>query len=283
MSQTDSPTFSTRGCTAIISGASSGLGVEFARQLADRAVCLMLAARGEDAMQVLASELKKAGAQRVIVCACDLSTDEGRSKLWQCVDHEAIKPTLLINNAGLGDYGAFADSTTARTRQQIEVNVTALTLLTHEFVRRVAADKTAPAGVLNVSSLASTMPIADLAVYAATKSYVLSFSEALNVELKPRGISVTAVCPGPTPTSFGKNARREGANDTDRSGQSLITVAPQRVVAIGLSALEHGKACVFPGNRVTLIAALAQMMPRFLLRILVSLRYSRSQARSPTA
>ena len=282
MSYATSPGFCTDNCTAIITGASSGLGAEFARQLAGKAACLVLAARSVDAMQQLAEEIKtKHGTIRVIVCACDLATDDGRAKLWQCVEAEGIKPALLINNAGLGDYGAFADSTAARTRQMIDVNVTALTMLTHEFIQRLSHEKTNRAAVVNISSLASTLPIADLAVYAATKAYVLSFSEALNIELKSRGIHVLAVCPGPSPTNFGKNARREGENDIDRSGQNMLTVPPERVVATALQSLACGKACVFPGKRVTIVATLARLMPRPLLRSIVALRHRRSQARTP--
>lgn len=281
MPHTTPPGFCTEHCIAIITGASSGLGAEFARQLAEKAACLVLAARSLDAMKRLEDELKtKNSTLKVIVCDCDLATDDGRAKLWQCLDAQEIKPTLLINNAGLGDYGSFADSTAARTRQMIDVNVTALTLLTHEFVQRTTHAKTTGAAIVNVASLASTLPIADLAVYAATKAYVLSFSEALNVELKTCGIQVLAVCPGPTPTNFGKNARREGKNDIDRSGQNLLAVPPERVVVVALQSLIRGKACVFPGKGVKMMATLARLMPRPLLRSIVALRHRRSQARN---
>ena len=116
-----------------------------------------------------------------------------------------------------------------------------------------------------------------VAVYAATKAYVVSLSEALAVELADRHIAVSCVCPGPTPTNFGKNARRPGQRDIDRSGQGLLRVPPERVVADALSALEHGKACVFPSLRVTLAASIFRLMPRSLMRFFIRLRHAKGR------
>jgi short-subunit dehydrogenase len=267
--------FSLSGCTAIVTGASSGLGAEFARQISLKAACLILAARSADALESLAQTLRqRSSSLRVIVCPCDLATDQGRSTLWTRVDAEGVAPDVLINNAGLGDYGEFAAADPRRVRQQIEVNVTALTMLAHEFARRVASPERGfkPAALLNLSSLASTLPIPELAVYAATKAYVSSLSEALAIELAPKNVYVLAVCPGPSPTNFGSTARREGEPDIDRSQQSLIQVSPQKVVSTSLHALEAGKVRHFPGRRVALTAFVIEKMPRTLLRLFLRFR-----------
>lgn len=258
------------GCSAVITGASSGLGAEFARQLASQAKGVLLAARSADALEKLAQELRASHSSlQVIVCPCDLATDEGRAALWAKIASENFQPNFLVNNAGLGDYGAFVDAEPKRIRQQIDVNITALTLLAHEFARIVTRK---PAAILNLSSLASTMPIPELAVYAATKAYVSSLSEALAVELAPRGIQVIAVCPGPSPTNFGSTARREGEKDIDRTKQDFIEVSPQKVVSTSLHALEQGKVRHFPGSRVALVALLIEKMPRSFLRLLMKKR-----------
>ncbi|MEY4484909.1 MAG: hypothetical protein RL693_2361 [Verrucomicrobiota bacterium] len=271
--------FNFHGCTAIITGASSGLGAEFARQLAPRVSGLVLAARSEQTLHQLADELRQACCNlHILVCPCDLATDAGRAALWEKVDGLGNKPMLLINNAGLGDYGLFTQAPEARVRQQIDLNITALTVLSHAFVERITPTAENPAAILNVSSLASTVPVPELAVYAATKAYVSSLTEGLAIELGDKHIIVMAVCPGPTPTNFGKNARRETDSDIDRSGQDLLKIPPSRVVATAIHALETGKTLVFPGFLVSLAAWLFRVMPRPILRFFMRQRYRRSQS-----
>jgi short-subunit dehydrogenase len=273
--------FSFDGCVAIVTGASSGLGAEFARQLSPRASCLVLAARSADALEALAAGLRKgASSLRVVACPCDLATDEGRAALWSKVDAENLRPNVLINNAGLGDYGRFVEAHVKRIRQQIDVNITALTLLAHEFAGRVTAENDGkPAALLNLSSLASTTPIPDLAVYAATKAYVSSLSEGIAVELAPQNLRVLAVCPGPSPTNFGNTARRDGEPDIDRGTQDLIKVSPERVVSTSLEALERGKRRHFPGAGVAIVATLFEKMPRGMLRWLIQKRFEKASGR----
>ena len=261
-------------CTAIITGASSGLGAEFARQLAPTAKTLLLAARREEALQeVKASLLALNPALTVHVCACDIASEAGRARLMECVDIFDLKPNLLINNAGMGDYGSFASAPADRLRGQIELNISAVVLLTHALLPRLVATPESPAAVLNVSSLAGNLPMPDLAVYGASKAFVTSFSEALRVELADRNIIASAVCPGPTPTNFGKNARRESGEDTNRSGQEFLRVTPDVVVARGLRAIEQREACVFPGLGVSIAGPLFRMMPRALLRWVIERRH----------
>ncbi len=273
--------FSISGCRAIITGASSGLGAEFARQMAGRAELLLLAARSREAMETLAAELKgKHPALKVEICVCDLAVDAGRAALWQAVDALPERTTLLINNAGLGDYGAFAEAPEARIRQQIDLNISALTLLTREYLGRVQPTAERPAAILQVSSLAGVIPMPEMAVYAATKSYVTSLTEALATELASKHIQVMAVCPGPTPTQFGKNAVRPDGKDIDRGGQDLLKIPAERVVAEALQCLEAGGTLVYPSKRVSLAAYLFRTMPRFLLRAGLRLRLQRSQGRA---
>ncbi len=265
-------------CSAVITGASSGLGAEFARQLAPHARTLLLAARRAEALEEVRRELLGiAPALTVIVCPCDVSTDEGRARLIECIDTRDVRPNLLINNAGVGDYGLVSSADPARLQGQIDLNITALVLLAHAMIPRFQKSADAPAAILNVGSLAGALPMPDMAVYAATKSFVISFSEALRVELERDHIIVSCVCPGPTPTNFGKTARRPDGTDTDRGGQGLLRIPPQRVVRAGLDALRHSKACVFPGAGVSLAARLFRLMPRALMRTLLAARFRRSQ------
>ena len=270
--------FSTSGCTAIITGASSGLGAEFARQLASEAEFLILVARREDVLEEVAREAKASHAKlKVVICPADLATEAGRSALWTIVDAQELSPSLLINNAGLGDYGDMASAPADRLQSMIDLNITALTMLAHGFAKRARGTAEKPAGIINVGSLAAVIPLPDLAVYAASKAYVLSLSEALSVELAGKHIAVSCVCPGPTPTNFGTNARRAGGKDTDRSGQDLLSVPPASVVADALNAIRCGTACVFPSTRVSLAAFLFRLMPRQLMRLFLRLRYDRAK------
>jgi short-subunit dehydrogenase len=254
-------------CRAVITGASSGLGAEFARQLAPHAEVLVLVARRAEALTAVKAELAASPAS-ILCCVADLATDAGREEVSAFLKAHRVQPNLLINNAGLGDYGSFASSSVEKTRTQIDLNITALTLLTHALLPRLVA----PAGILNVSSLASMLPMPHLAVYAATKAYVTSFSEALAIELAPKQITVSCVCPGPTPTHFSQSAKRGSDGDTNRDGQTLLRIPPTQVVNEALLALQHGRPCVFPGLGVSLVGPLFRILPRSLLRWLLKRR-----------
>jgi len=275
------PTFSRdrllTGCHAIVTGASSGLGAEFARQLAPRAASLVLAARNAELLEKLASGLRQSHPSlRVVVSPCDLATPEGRTSLWRTIDGAGIDPAILVNNAGLGDYGAFVAADESRLQAQIDLNVTALTLLAHEFARRARAGKAGLRAIVNSSSLAASIPLPDSAVYGATKAYVSSFSEALAIELRPANIHVLAICPGPTPTRFSTIARRADGRDTDRTGQDWLRTPAEQVVSSSLAALERGCVRHFPGWRVRLAAFIFESMPRVVIRGILRLRHRRS-------
>ncbi len=271
-------TFTLHHCSAIITGASSGLGAEFARQLAPQARSLHLVSRRLDALEKIRAEVLAINpALQVHLTAADLATDEGRGLLLSEVTTVGLLPDLLINNAGLGDYGTVASAEPEKLRLLIDLNITALVLLTQAMISKLRQSPGRPAGILNVSSLASTLPLPDMAVYAASKAFVSSFSEALAVELAPANVVVSCVCPGPTPTNFGNVAQRENGVDIDRNGQDLLKIPPQQVVATALQTLASGHPLVYPGTMVSIMARVFRLMPRFLLRWQLRRRFA-SQA-----
>lgn len=259
-----------RYATVLITGASAGLGEEFAMQLAGRAGHLVLAARREDRLREVAARIaeREPGA-RVTVIGADLSKDTERVRLMEELAGQGIVPDLLVNNAGLGDYGEFACAEWPRLEAMLRVNVEALTHMAHGVLPGMIAG--GGGAILNVSSLASLMPIPDFAVYAATKAYVSSFSEALRIELREYGISVLALCPGPVRTEFGTVARRPDGG-REMPGRAFFYVPKEQVVAEGLAALDQGRARVFPAWKTAVAAAILSAVPLVLLRLALSTR-----------
>jgi len=257
-----------KDCTALITGASSGLGAEFARQLAPHAKALALTARREAELSALGEELQRAHpALRIAVIPCDLADAEQRALLPGHLASLGFRVNLLINNAGLGDYGPFADGAWHKIDLMMQVNMTALTHLAHLFLPDLKMS--APSGILNVSSLAGEMPVPDIAVYAATKAFVSRFSEALRLELRADRVAVCALCPGPVKTGFGTAAERPGG-ETPKIKAAYQT--KERVVAAGLRALGAGRARSFPGLVVRAIALLVNALPMPVLRAILSRR-----------
>lgn len=271
--------FSCDSSVAVITGASAGLGAEFSRQLATRARCLVLVARRETILHDVRAELLTLNPSLdVCLCPADVSTPSGRQYIIDFVSERDLPVNLLINNAGLGDYGPFDSADQSKVQQQIDVNITGLVQLTHSLLPRLKRHR--PAGILNVSSLAGTIPLPDMAIYAATKAFVTSLTEALRIELLPEGVVVTAVCPGPTPTSFSHVAKRSTGQDTDRSGQGFLRQPPERVVGDALWAIERNAATIYPGWGVASAGTLFRLLPRWLLRSLLAIRHSRSRGDS---
>jgi short-subunit dehydrogenase len=239
---------------ALITGASAGLGVEFARQLAKRGQRLVLVARRKERLDELARELENARA-----VAIDLSKKGAVAKLLADVAAHGEVVETLINNAGFGLIGRFAKLDAARQRQMIDLNVGALT----DLCRAVAPDMMArkSGAIINVASTAAFQPGPNMAVYFATKAYVLSFTEALHEELKPHGIHVTALCPGPTRTEFGDVAGFGGNGMFDR-----VAMEAPEVVAAGLKGLDKNRAVVVPGLVNKVGAASTRFAPRSVVR-----------------
>jgi short-subunit dehydrogenase len=180
----------------------------------------------------------------------------------ESLDREKLEVDLLINNAGLGDSGPFAESDPDRNKEMTVVNVETLTLVTRHLLPQMIAKHRG--AILNVSSSASFLPIPGSAVYAATKAYVTSFSEALRAELHGTGVSVCALCPGPVLTEFQQVAKREGAQAD--IGPKFLVVTVEQVVRDALEALEADRPLVIPGFAMKLLMLLARLMPMPVLR-----------------
>ncbi len=251
------------GCSALITGASAGIGREFARQLAGRGRSLILVARREQKLNELCEDLKQQHPNLTVhICKTDLANLTQLKELVAWLEREKIDVDLLINNAGLGDLGPFATSDPIRNEQMTLVNVVALTSLTRHLLPQMIARKRG--GILNVSSSAGFLPIPNFAVYAATKAYVTSFSEALRAELHGTGLSVCALCPGPVHTEFLEVAKRPGG--WRESGPEFVHVGVEQVVRDALAALEASRPLVIPGIAMKLGMFLVRMTPMSILR-----------------
>jgi short-subunit dehydrogenase len=253
------------GCNALITGASAGIGREFARQLGGRARSLILIARREKRLNELRDELNRQHPKLAISFRkTDLADLAQLKDLLAWLDHERIDVDLLINNAGVGDSGAFATSNPIRNEQMTLVNIVALTTLTRHLLPRMIAR--GRGGILNVSSSAGFLPIPDFAVYAATKAYVTSLSEALRAELRGTGVSVCALCPGPVQTEFQEVAKRQGAQPD--TGPEFVFVPVELVVREALAALAADRPLVIPGFPMKLGMFLVRITPMPVLRFL---------------
>ena len=239
---------------ALITGASAGLGVEFARQLSKRGHRLVLAARREDRLDALAGEL---GNTRAV--AIDLSKANATAKLMADLEAAGEQVEILVNNAGFGLIGRFAELDPKRERQMIDLNVGALT----DLCRAVAPGmiKRKSGAILNVASTAAFQPGPKMAVYFATKAFVLSFTEALHEELKPHGVKVTCLCPGPTRTEFGEVAGFGGNGAFDK-----VAMEAGEVVEAGLKGMDRNRAVIVPGLVNKIGAISTRFAPRSVVR-----------------
>ena len=260
------------GCNVLITGASAGIGREFARQLAGRAQSMILVARRQDRLAELRDELQEQHPNLAVrIRQVDLAYPAQLQELMEWFDRENINVDLLINNAGLGDSGPFATSDAIRNEQMTLVNVVALASLTRRVLPQMIAKHRG--GILNVSSSAGFLPMPGSAVYAATKAYVTSFSEALRAELHGTGVSVCALCPGPVQTEFQQVASRPGRKVKPGPGPDFLQVPVEQVVRDALAALQADRPIVIPGFAMKLVMLLARLMPMPLLRLLMR-RYS---------
>jgi short-subunit dehydrogenase len=256
-------------CTVLITGASAGIGREFARQLAQVVGSLILVARRQDRLKTLELELKLINPKlEIFVQQVDLQNEEEVGRFCDWLEESGLTVDVLINNAGLGDYGRFNDADWHRIRAMLQVNMVALTCLTYRILP--AMRKAGGGAILNVSSIAGLLPVPNCAVYAATKAYVTSFSEALRAELRPLNISVTALCPGPVPTEFQEVAARN--SDQETISVNLLTVPVQEVVRQALNAVSRHRARVVPGIMVQIAAATILFIPMFIKRLFFDLQ-----------
>jgi uncharacterized protein len=239
---------------ALVTGASAGLGAEFARQLSKRGHRLVLAARRKDRLEVLAKELGDARAVTI-----DLSKADAAAKLMADLEAHGETVDLLVNNAGFGLIGRFAELDARRERQMIDLNIGTLADLCRAVAPGMIEQKSG--GIINVASTAAFQPGPKMAVYFATKAFVLSLTEALHEELKPHGINVTCLCPGPTRTEFGDIAGFGGNGLFDR-----VAMESPEVVKASLRGLDRNKAVVVPGLVNKLSANSGRFAPRSVVR-----------------
>ena len=236
------------GQTALITGASSGIGMEFARALAKAGSHLVLVARREDRLQALKKELVEAHNIRVDVISADLSSVKGSEELIDIIDKKRLSIDILINNAGFGYEGEFVSQNVQRLQEMIGLNVTSLTLLAKHFGELMA--KKQSGYILLTSSIGGFTPCPRIAVYDATKAYVLLLGQALHNEFKKNKVVVTTLCPGATRTEF-----FDVAGQTLNPLVSMTLMTAHVVVMKSLRGLLTGKSVVIPGlmNKLTVL------------------------------
>ncbi|MDJ0660094.1 MAG: SDR family oxidoreductase [Crocosphaera sp.] len=248
--------------TALITGASSGIGQAFAEELATCHTHLILVARSHDKLYRLAKQLQEKTSIHVEVIVQDLTEPQAAQKVYDRVQDKGLSVDLLINNAGFGDYGPFAERDLSRQLEMIQLNVTVLVELTHLFLSEM--QQRGEGSIINVASLAGFQALPYLSTYSATKAFVLSFTEALWAENKDKGIKCLALCPGPTESNFFEAARFP--QSFENKNNSSLTSA-EEVVRDALNALDNHKSNVVTGKIMNnLIVNASRLFPReFLL------------------
>lgn len=246
----------------LVTGASAGIGAELAREFAKHGHHLVLVARSEDKLMALAGELNAAHDTDALVIAADLSTPDGPKAVVETLHDHGVEIDILVNNAGIIDVGPFSDTDTEKFQQMVALNIGATTTLTslllpHMLERRFGR-------ILNVASLAGFQPIPSMAVYAATKAYVLSLTESLSEELRGTGVRVTALCPGLTDTNMVAEVKAQ--SETAQWTPSFLISNPKEVAAQAYKATMSGQTILVPGLPNQVAAAWAQVNPRWLVR-----------------
>ncbi|WP_026297272.1 SDR family NAD(P)-dependent oxidoreductase [Paenibacillus daejeonensis] len=240
--------------TALITGASSGIGEAYARELASRGCHVILTARSKTKLEALASELTRVHGVQAHALPCDLSQAGAPRMLAESISELGLPVNILINNAAFGTYGRFEEIDSGREQEEIMLNTSALVELTHLYLPGMLKRKEGV--VVNVASMAAFAPCAYMAVYGATKAFVLSFSEALWAETRGRGVRVMALCPGATDTGFFDEV---GSRDMVK-GNALST--PQRVVQAGFRGIDKGRSYIIDGRSNQFAALVSQLLPR---------------------
>ena len=250
------------GKWALVTGASSGFGVEFARLLAERKANLVLAARRTEPMERLAAQLRQKEGVEVWIESIDLSRAGAGAELKLRLDRRGISVDVLVSNAGYGLYGPFLDQPLPRTLEMLQVNMLALTELTHVIASDMV--KRRSGHILLIASLLGYQAVPGYAAYGASKSYVLLFGEALHAELKPYGIGVTVLSPGATSTAFGSVA---GQRNTWALRMLMMESGP--VARTGIHAMLNRRSSVVAGLRNKLVAFANRISPRTVQRMVV--------------
>ncbi|HZL29810.1 MAG TPA: SDR family oxidoreductase [Pseudolabrys sp.] len=254
----------------LITGASAGIGVELAREFARHGHALALVARRKERLNALAGEIGESGGIKPIVIVVDLAQKNAVREISDVLEALGVEPQYVVNNAGFGLVGVAASLDRAEQISMIDVNMRVLTDLSLAFIASMARQK---GGLLNVGSMAGFLPGPGMAVYYATKAYVLSLSEALHSELGHYGVRVTVLCPGPVPTEF---AARAGIKKGLAPG--LLTQSAETVARVGYRALMRGKRVAVPGLVNKLVTFLIRFVPHGLLLWAVERRQSQRRA-----
>lgn len=249
--------------TALITGASGGIGYEFVKLFAQDGYNLVLVARSEQKLNQIADELKSKFGIDVKVIAKDLANPSAPEEIFSQLQQASIKIDILINNAGFASYGLFNETDLTAELQMLQVNVVCLTHLTKLFLKDMV--KQGYGKILNLASTAAFQPGPLMAVYFASKAYVLSLSEAIANELEGTGVTVTALCPGPTESNFQKRAAMEDSKLV--SGQKIMDA--ETVAKIGYDALFDNKTVVVPGLKNKLLTESVRFTPRKLVTKIV--------------
>ncbi|HYP14728.1 MAG TPA: SDR family oxidoreductase [Bryobacteraceae bacterium] len=254
--------FDPRNKCALITGASSGIGLELARQLAPRVVSLVLVARRTERLDTLARELESASpALRVLVKRCDLADREETEALCNSLKTAGMQVDILVNNAGLGERALVEHSELARMQQMIDVNCSAVVQLTRAFLPSMV--ERGYGGILNIGSGAGRAAMPNAAVYTASKHFVKAFTESLRAQLQGTGVTVTESAPGPVDTEFHIAAGIERAPDALRG---RFTISAEQCARETIAAFERGQAVIYPGQAYRMAMALQPLMPRRVLQ-----------------
>ncbi len=241
----------------LVTGASSGLGEELAKRLAQRGANLVLTARREERLRNLAADLTRVNGTRAEVVPGDLSHPDGADRLLASLRERELAISHLVNNAGFGSSGAFADLDAGREAAMVELNVASVVRLTRGLVGGMLAAR--DGGVLNVASTAAFQPVPFMATYAATKAFVVSFTLALASELEGSGVRVMALCPGPVHTGF------QAAAGFEKPAVPFAVLTPNRTIERGLAAYERGEHLYTPGLVNGLQSSAARLLPHGLV------------------
>lgn len=247
--------------TALITGASSGIGEEFAKQLAAKKTDLILVARSQDKLEELASKLQQQHSINAEVIVQDLTAPAAGKTVFESLQQRGLTVDLLFNNAGFGDYGEFSDRDLSKQLAMIQLNVMVLTELTGLFLPLMK--QRGHGAIINLSSIAGFQPLPYMSVYAASKAFILSFTEALWAENKNTGVRILAVCPGPTESDF---VNRADFPDSMAETQSSAMTPTKDVVAEALKALDKKQSNIVTGGLPNqIIVNLPRFLPRDLL------------------
>jgi uncharacterized protein len=238
----------------LITGASAGIGAELARVFASNGHRVALVARRAERLTALANEIAAAGGAAPMIIACDLEQPDAGDKIAAVLAAEGVEVEYVVNNAGYGLFGCAVELNRVEQLGIIAVNIRALTDLSLRFSDHLIRHK---GGILNVGSIAGFLPGPGMAVYYASKAYVLSFSEGLRCELAARGVRVTALCPGPVPSEFQIRAGFEPGFDS-----AILNVSAANVAKAGYRGLMANKRAVLPGLGIKIVPLLLRLFPR---------------------